>query len=60
MAGISTTPQAQHPLVAPAGCDLNWQEKIEKARQARETAKSARQGKPPVFLTHLSPSRANE
>jgi hypothetical protein len=37
------------PLTAPKGTDPQWQEKVATARQARETAKAMRAGKPISF-----------
>jgi hypothetical protein len=45
---------ASGALVQPPQIDQNWQEKIDRAKQAREATKAAREGKSPVFPMNWS------
>lgn len=45
------------PIAAPAGTDRNWQEKIARAKAAREHGKALRAGKPASFRSAVGRSR---
>lgn len=44
-------------LAPPAGADRNWQEKIAKAKAARDHGKALRAGKPTSFRSAVGRSR---
>jgi hypothetical protein len=46
------------PLVQPPQTDQDWQEKIERAKLARETTRATRRGKSPVFPMNWSLQQA--
>jgi hypothetical protein len=49
---------APGPLVQPPQIDQDWQEKIDRAKQAREATRATREGKSPVFPMNWSLQQA--
>ncbi len=50
-------PDSKPAITPPTGTDRNWQEKIARAKAAREHGKALRAGKPTSFRSAIGRSR---
>jgi hypothetical protein len=57
---MATASEDKGPLTPPKKLEPAWQEKITRAKQAREAGKAMRTGKPPVFATNWSLPRVSQ